>query len=847
MANQIIRNVYVLQDSYKEPIDYTRATNALPLVFNFQDYTIPEGSTAQVFCAKPSGNAVYTPATISGNSVTVDVTTQMFIELGITNVQISIVNGSDTLVTFAWPVNVQPNYTEGDIPPSQNQSGFWEELQQQVDEAVENCNTAAANVEQVIQESQQATQDANNATANANNAAQQVFDKQYILTANQTFGLSDTVQPTSQGNALIEQIGGDTWQQKTNGYQLFDASKLPSKTQGGATVTNNGDGSFTVSGSGNLTGTFLLSYIYTEEEALKLLSKIGVYKLGSDFDLSVCPIFIWGLYGNDGSLVIGKRIYTGVSASTTQIEIVNDDLEKIASGEYQLRTYFYGSAGNAIKAVTVKPMIYIDGTGEWEPFTGGKPSPSPEYPQHIYGIGDTGYFDGELQSGAYVVSNGAYINNQLNIQVCNVNPIPVSANDTIVLKYETVTRNLIALFYQADGTYISNSMASNVDTLECQAPANSAYMNVVIKSSDSSNITQTITPQTAGHIAVIINGKYAVKVDCVGKNICPPINEWDYQKSSNRYVIQILLKAGKKYYASSDVPNPSGGKFVFYFLNTDTGVSKSLPKSYTPQSDEYVYLYAYMGRTNSDGVLNGEYYIQVEEADSPTDYIPYQHSLSYLPISYPLYKGDQIAKIGSEYKVRRENGVAVFDGSEDENWLLSETGDENTMRFRIVSAQYTYDTSDVLCSRFNNRIGNHTDTEYIIETAGTLYINIFKNRLGTQNVSGFKTWLQSNPITVVYKLSAPVYEDIDQDQFYSIMAADELTNVSLLGENDNLSPTNVIRFPRNEDGALVTTAYAIGMTNQLTEESTSPGSIIERISALEASMAQLEAQNIVVQ
>ena len=46
----------------------------------------------------------------------------------------------------------------------------------------------------------------------------------------------------------------------TNGGNLFDASKLPTKSQGGATVTNNGDGSFTVSGSGNLTSVFSYSY-----------------------------------------------------------------------------------------------------------------------------------------------------------------------------------------------------------------------------------------------------------------------------------------------------------------------------------------------------------------------------------------------------------------------------------------------------------------------------------------------------------------------------------------------------------------------------------------------------------
>lgn len=172
MANQIVRNVYVLQDSYKEPIPYTRFTNAIHLVFNFQDYTIPENATAQVFCAKPSGAAVYENASISGNTVTVNVTDQMFIELGITTVQIKLTIGTQTLVTFEWPVIVKPNNTEGDIPQSENQSGFWDQLQQQVNEAVSGANTAAGTANTAAQSANTAAQSATNAAQSANTAAE---------------------------------------------------------------------------------------------------------------------------------------------------------------------------------------------------------------------------------------------------------------------------------------------------------------------------------------------------------------------------------------------------------------------------------------------------------------------------------------------------------------------------------------------------------------------------------------------------------------------------------------------------------------------------------------------------
>ena len=64
-----------------------------------------------------------------------------------------------------------------------------------------------------------------------------------------------------------------------SGAQLFDASRIPTKTAGGATVTNNGDGSFTISGSGTATAVFNDTVYYSAEEAAKLFVKPGKYTL----------------------------------------------------------------------------------------------------------------------------------------------------------------------------------------------------------------------------------------------------------------------------------------------------------------------------------------------------------------------------------------------------------------------------------------------------------------------------------------------------------------------------------------------------------------------------------------
>lgn len=167
MANQIERDVYVTHEPLKNPISYVRGTDAIPIVFHFRDYDIPSGASVSVFVAKPSGKAVYNSATISGNDVTVTVDSQMFMELGTSEMQVSISQGGKELVQFAQPVNVKANLKAGDFPDSSTSSSFLDDMIAQAQEAVNNANIAA-------QQAQTAVQNANLAVSNANDAVDSV-------------------------------------------------------------------------------------------------------------------------------------------------------------------------------------------------------------------------------------------------------------------------------------------------------------------------------------------------------------------------------------------------------------------------------------------------------------------------------------------------------------------------------------------------------------------------------------------------------------------------------------------------------------------------------------------------
>lgn len=144
------------------------------------------------------------------------------------------------------------------------------------------------------------------------------------------------------------------------GNQLFDSSKITTSSAGGATVTNNGDGSFNVSGSGNLSESANFEYRISNKEDIKKLLKPG--KIYATVDAITLPRFAFQLYVQTTIYpVCNLDLYNMTSASG---EITQDNLDNAKF----LRVAFYGAKNTQIQGATVKPMVYQDGDGTWEPF-----------------------------------------------------------------------------------------------------------------------------------------------------------------------------------------------------------------------------------------------------------------------------------------------------------------------------------------------------------------------------------------------------------------------------------------------------------------------------------------------
>ena len=218
MSNQIERDAFVKRDVLKNPIPYTRGTDLLPIVIHFRDFQIPSGATARVFVAKADGNAVYTTATIDGNDVTVDVTDQMFIELGTALMQISIMDGEEELVSFAQPVDVQQNLKAGDFPESITDVSFLDDAIEQANEAVNTATTAA-------QQAATAVQNANTAVSNANAAIEDLNEQ--IASLNNNFATLAQTVSISQLQTTAKNLVGAVNELNSKSYLLDGGIPIP--------------------------------------------------------------------------------------------------------------------------------------------------------------------------------------------------------------------------------------------------------------------------------------------------------------------------------------------------------------------------------------------------------------------------------------------------------------------------------------------------------------------------------------------------------------------------------------------------------------------------------------------
>lgn len=154
-------------------------------------------------------------------------------------------------------------------------------------------------------------------------------------------------------------ICGNSNQNQTEGKNLLKYPYIETtKTYLGITFTDNKDGSINVSGTGTKTAYYNL---YSNIDGKRLTLASGTYKL-----------------------VVKGRSKCDVIVNNGVDSVKNEGTFTITDGHNEIYCYIKVQEGLAVDE-TIYPMIQLASITDesYEPYTGGIPSPSPDYPQEI--------------------------------------------------------------------------------------------------------------------------------------------------------------------------------------------------------------------------------------------------------------------------------------------------------------------------------------------------------------------------------------------------------------------------------------------------------------------------------
>lgn len=173
--------------------------------------------------------------------------------------------------------------------------------------------------------------------------------------------------------------------------------------------------------------------------------------------------------------------------------------------------------------------------------------------------------------------------------------------------------------------------------------------------------------------------------------------------------------------------------------------------------DSEVYFYA--SGINTQAIVSD---IQLEVGDTATAYEPYKplQSLSY-QLDTPL-KGINNTKdiIDIESNQRTDNlTIFVLDDKTTKSIIVGTTK-EKTQVFQLDISDI-FNDNDIQCDKLKN--DRNKDEELFTCQSGNLYIAIYKGRLETVDVAGFKKWLKDNPLTFTGSATTPTQEILPED------------------------------------------------------------------------------------
>ena len=263
------------------------------------------------------------------------------------------------------------------------------------------------------------------------------------------------------------------------------------------------------------------------------------------------------------------------------------------------------------------------------------------------------------------------------------------------------------------------------------------------------------------------------------------------------------LKPNTKYVFKPNIVNVKTGVALISIRDVedklissqDGTIANSYTAIFTSPQDGKIRIKLYSTGPNSI-VGDVEYIdIQLEEGSVATPYEPYKEDR--LPIKMKNLRSLPSGVCDTSDGVRRI-GKVVLNGSE--NWGGIDVDSINTIRINstnFLECIAIHNNVNIINDKLPSKYIFSSDEEGIFITRaignkGNIYIRVLKNKLATQDIAGFKAWLQANPITLYYELETPTKEEGNVEQ---LRTYDGTTNI--FTEGSLIEPTISCKVPSN--------------------------------------------------
>ena len=680
------------------------------------------------------------------------------------------------------------------------------------------------------------------------------------------YGSGTSLSIPAQGKVkpLKITVNGNQYQKTTQGINLLEIA-LPTQTYKGVTFTNNGDGSFTLNGTATADLDFRV-----EQNAPLGSNNFNAYKGTYTFYCSNLKSGMWfgsATYDDGAYNFFMGQLQGNVSLLTREVDV--------GSGFF----YIHITSGTTVNKLTLKPMFLkgaytLETIPKFEPYTGGKPSPSTDYPQEIETVGsNVNLFDkdsqdmflkglipgnaGEIQAGTtdtskskylvtiivpclpnltYIISRYAegktffvYESSKKDLKVGdNVTLLKRNNNTGVINEKITTGANAKYLLVKIYNTYATeqntyNDLISSVKVEKGTkatpySPYGQGSVEVIKQNKNFIKLYDSNTLTWAGLTYTLNKNTGEILIN--GTSISNGWVECGYAfKGDTDPQTKILkkLKENETYTLSCRKKSGTVDKAVSFFVQItedNKTIATSIGKSAIRSDCTGIYrfwVYVPSGTTCTKLVIQP----QLEQGSTATNFVEHQEETCILPIQQEMLEGDYIDS--TEHHTWKK---AILKG--DEGWGTS-TNPKGLLYFNtghfVNSAQLF---SPVISNMFQNKpLWTLTENEDIVKfsESSTPIFYCMLSDTSIDTVNKFTALLKSkydegNPVIIYYKLATPI----------NLALTEEQSNIqSQLTNNSNyLSQTNL---STDEDLAILKAKYPGTPSTQIPSEVLTLGNI----------------------